>query len=83
LLLNRSAAQYLRTRRLRSATLIVVGRRRTGTWLGVPYDWRRPTWKRLQLRWWNPRSRRLFTPKSFGWGYDINVAALLRRLHLR
>jgi len=83
LLLNRFAAQDPRTRRLRSATLIVVGRRRTGTWLGVPYDWRRPTWKRLQLRWWNPRSRRLFTPKSFGWGYDINVAALLRRLHLR
>jgi uncharacterized membrane protein len=37
----------------------------------------------MQARWWNPRSRRLFTPKSFGWGYDINVAALLRRLHLR
>jgi uncharacterized membrane protein len=37
----------------------------------------------MQARWWNPRSRRLFTPKSVGWGYDINVAALLRRLHLR
>ena len=60
-----------------------MSRRRTGTWLGVPYDWRRPTWKRVQLRWWNPRSRRLFTPKSFGWGYDFNLAEILRRLHLR
>lgn len=67
----------------RGATVELVRRRRTGTWLGVPYDWRRPTWRRVKKRWWNPSSGRLFTPKSFGWGYDINVAALLRRLRLR
>jgi hypothetical protein len=61
----------------------VVSERRTGTWLGVPYDWRRPTWARVRARWWNPKDRRLFTPRSFGWGYDLNVAALLRRLRLR
>ena len=65
------------------ATVRLVSKSRRGTWLGVPYDWHRPTWRRVKNRWWNPRSRRLLTPKSFGWGYDINVAALLRRLHLR
>ncbi len=39
---------------------------------GVPYDWRRPTAKRFRARVWNPADRRLWTPKSFGWGYDLN-----------
>ena len=39
--------------------------------------------KRVQRRWWNSRSCRVFTPKSFGWGYDFNLAEILRRLHLR
>jgi hypothetical protein len=57
--------------------------RRTGTWLRVPYDWRRPTRARFQQRWWNPKDRRLFTPKYFGWGYDVNLAEAARRLRLR
>jgi hypothetical protein len=65
------------------ATVILVSKSRRGTWLGVPYDWRRPTWTRIKRRWWNPRVNRLLTPRAFGWGYDIKVAALLRRLHLR
>ena len=52
---------------------------KTGKFLGIPYDWRRPTAQRVKQRWWNPRDRRLFTPKSFGWGYDINLARLFRR----
>lgn len=52
---------------------------RTGKFLGVPYDWRRPTAARVKSRWWNPQDPRLFTPKSFGWGYDINFARLFRR----
>lgn len=40
---------------------------------GVPYDLRRPTWSRLKSRWWNSDDRRFFTPKAFGWGYDINM----------
>ncbi len=40
--------------------------------LGIPYDWSAPTAARTKARWWNPDDRRLFTPKSFGWGYDIN-----------
>jgi hypothetical protein len=52
---------------------------RTGTFLGVPYDWRRPTVARFKERWWNPSDPRLFTPRSFGWGYDVNLARLLGR----
>ena len=54
-------------------------RRRTGTFFRVPYDWRRPTAARVKSRWWNPADSRLFTPKSYGWGFDINLARLLGR----
>jgi Family of unknown function (DUF5808) len=53
--------------------------RKTGTFLRTPYDWRRPTMARVMSRWWNPKDPRLFTPKSWGWGWDINLARLLRR----
>jgi hypothetical protein len=53
--------------------------RKTGTFLGVPYDWRRPTRARIKSRWWNPDDPRVLTPRAFGWGYDINLARLLRR----
>ena len=43
-----------------------------GHFAGIPYDWRPLTMKRVRARWWNPDDRRLFTPKSFGWGYDLN-----------
>ena len=52
---------------------------KTGTFLRIPYDWRRPTVARLKQRWWNPTEPRLFTPKTFGWGWDINLARLMRR----
>jgi hypothetical protein len=55
------------------------GMPKTGRFLGVPYDWRRPTAARLKSRWWNPDEPRLFTPKTFGWGYDLNLAKLFRR----
>jgi Family of unknown function (DUF5808) len=44
-----------------------------GKFMGVPYDWRKPTAERIASRWWNPADKRLFTPKSFGWGYDLNL----------
>ncbi len=44
-----------------------------GHLLGMPYDWRTPTGAKVQARWWNPDDRRVFTPKAFGWGYDLNV----------
>lgn len=52
---------------------------KTGKFLGVPYDWRRPTVARAKSRLWNPAEPRLFVPKTFGWGYDVNFARLLRR----
>lgn len=47
-----------------------------GTFAGMPYDWRRPTWARFKSRAWNPDDPRLFTPKTFGWGYDLNLYRL-------
>jgi uncharacterized membrane protein len=58
-------------------------RGRTGTWLRIPYDWRRPTAARVRDRWWNPTDRRVLTPKSWGWGYSFNFAEIARRLRLR
>jgi uncharacterized membrane protein len=52
---------------------------RTGTFLRIPYDWRRPTIARAKSRWWNPDEPRLFTPKVFGWGWDINFGRVLGR----
>ncbi len=52
---------------------------KTGRFLGMPYDWRRPTVARYRARWWNPDDRRLFTPRAFGWGYDLNLARLFGR----
>ena len=52
---------------------------RTGTFLGIPYDWRRPTKQRFKDRFWNPDEPRLLTPRAFGWGYDVNVHRLLHR----
>ncbi|WP_227984203.1 DUF5808 domain-containing protein [Nocardia spumae] len=50
-----------------------------GKALGMPYDWRRPTFARIRARLWNPDDPRIFTPKSFGWGYDLNLYRLLHR----
>ncbi|HEX5502079.1 MAG TPA: DUF5808 domain-containing protein [Thermomicrobiales bacterium] len=55
---------------------------KSGTFLGLPYDWRRLTWARVKARVWNPRDRRVFTPKAFGWGFTINFYELFRRLGL-
>jgi hypothetical protein len=55
-------------------------RRRQGRFLGMPYDFRRPTWKRVRRTMWNPRDPRVLVGKAYGWGYDVNVAALLRKI---
>ncbi len=52
---------------------------RTGTFLRVPYDWRRPTKGRYQRRMWNADDSRILTPRTFGWGYTLNFHRLLRR----
>jgi hypothetical protein len=59
-----------------------MNEKRTGKFLGVPYDWRRPTFARVKSRWWNRGDRRVVTPKSWGWGFDFNLAEVARRLRL-
>lgn len=59
-----------------------MARRKTGRFLGLPYDWRKPTLARIASRAWNPHDRRVFTPKAYGWGLTINVYELFRRLGL-
>ena len=51
---------------------------KTGKFLGIPYDWRRPTVARFKSRWWNPDEPRLFVPQVFGVGWTINLARLAR-----
>ena len=50
-----------------------------GKFLGMPYDWRRPTWARIKSRVWNPAEPKLFVPRVFGWGWTINFARLFGR----
>ncbi|HVX24439.1 MAG TPA: DUF5808 domain-containing protein [Candidatus Saccharimonadales bacterium] len=45
---------------------------KVGTFWGVPYDWRKPTMARYRERLWNPNDPRLYTPRAWGWGYDLN-----------
>lgn len=49
------------------------------TFLGIPYNWDKPSWKKVKERVWNKKDRSLFTPKVFGWGYSINFYELLYR----
>jgi len=55
---------------------------KTGRFLGLPYDFRRPTAERIRRSAWNPDDPHVFVPKAFGWGYGINFYQLARRLHL-
>ena len=52
------------------------------TWHGrvvglVPYDFRRPTLRRVKARWWNPSDSRILTPRVFGVGWAVNVGRLV------
>ena len=54
------------------------------TWEGkvggvVPYYFRPPTVQRVRSTYWNPESPRIFQPKAFGVGWDVNFAAIGRR----
>ncbi|CAA9567158.1 MAG: hypothetical protein AVDCRST_MAG73-4283 [uncultured Thermomicrobiales bacterium] len=48
----------------------------------MPYDVRPITRARLLDRWWNPEDRRAIVPKAFGWGWDLNLYEVGRRLRL-
>ncbi len=55
---------------------------KTGRFLGLPYEWRRPTPERLKRGFWDPHDRRVFVPKVYGWGYGLNLHEVARRLGL-
>ena len=58
-------------------------RARRGRFLGLPYDWTRPTRAQLRRAVWDPDEPCVFVPKTFGWGYGVNFAALVRRRRRR
>lgn len=66
----------------RSADADVVPSRAHGRVLGIPYEVRIPTGERVAARWWNPRDTRLFVPRVFGIGWDLNFGAVAVRLAL-
>lgn len=47
-----------------------------GKYLGIPYDWRWPSWKITKSRFWNKEDHRVFTPHVLGWGYSLNFYEL-------
>jgi hypothetical protein len=51
------------------------------TFLGMPMNW---DWdpQRILRNMWNPDDDRMFQPKVFGIGWDINGAAVLKRFGL-
>lgn len=53
-----------------------------GRLLGMPYELRVPNSDRIASRWWNPLDSRIFVPRVFGLGWDINFGALAVLLHL-
>lgn len=49
------------------------------TFLGMPMNWEFDLQKMARNS-WNPDDNRLFPPKVFGIGWDVNVHAVLRRV---
>jgi hypothetical protein len=60
-----------------------VARKPQGRFLGIPYNWSRPSRRGVGSGLWDPADPRVFPPKNYGWGYGINFAALVRRLTRR
>ncbi|MCC6174703.1 MAG: hypothetical protein IT305_05310 [Chloroflexi bacterium] len=58
------------------------GRPLHGSFLGIPYNFEPPTAGSLRRSVWDPDDSRIFTPKVYGWGYNINLHAVARRLGL-
>lgn len=54
------------------------------TWKGrvaglVPYNFRPPTFERLQRAWWSPEER-VFSESPFGVGWNLNLGRLAKLL---
>jgi hypothetical protein len=53
-----------------------------GHFLGMPYDFRKPSFEKIKKRFWNSEDRRILTPMVFGWGYAFNLYELGRSLKI-
>jgi Family of unknown function (DUF5808) len=53
--------------------------KKDGEILGVPYDFRKPTWSLVKERMWNPQDERIWTPRLTGIGWSINLFQLKKR----
>lgn len=53
-----------------------------GRVLGVPYEFRVPTTRRMAERWWNPEDEHVLVPHVWGVGWSVNFYQLRRRLGL-
>lgn len=53
-----------------------------GSFMGIPYDFRKPTWNRMKERMWNPADERLITPRAVGMGWTVNLYQLKKRYPL-
>ncbi len=51
------------------------------TFLGMPMNWEFDL-RKMARNYWNPDDDRVFPPKVFGVGWDLNGHALLRRFGL-
>jgi len=51
------------------------------TFLGMPMRWEFNP-RKMARNYWNPDDERVFPPKVFGVGWDLNGHALMRRLGL-
>ena len=62
----------------------VDGPHRVGKVAGiVPYDFRRPTLRRLIASVWSPDDQRILMPHAFGVGWMINLGRLVRLVRVR
>jgi Family of unknown function (DUF5808) len=51
-----------------------------GRLLGIiPYDFERPSLRKVRDRMWNTQSNDILVPQVFGVGWTLNLAALKRR----
>ena len=51
-----------------------------GTFLGVPFDFRMPTWARFKDSFWNEEDPRVFTPRPLGVGWAVNIPQLRKKI---
>jgi hypothetical protein len=60
-----------------------MARKPQGHWLGIPYNWQRPKRHEWLRGLWDRDDHRIWTPRNYGWGYDLNFAEIKRRVTRR